>query len=132
VSRPEISAGRFIEWLDITASKLLVEGYVDHYNNVRLNSATGYITPKDMLAGAAAGDPRGAQPKMTQLTIEQLNNDNFSTRYSPGPFRPDCNTEFPGWSTINCKLKGSVPGWMSTGTAETALSGVFGQTAWRR
>jgi transposase InsO family protein len=29
----------------------LVEGYVEHYNNVRLNSATGYITPKDMLAG---------------------------------------------------------------------------------
>jgi putative transposase len=28
-----------------------VQGYVDHYNNVRLNSATGYITPKDMLAG---------------------------------------------------------------------------------
>ena len=24
---------------------------MDHYNNVRLNSATGYITPKDMLAG---------------------------------------------------------------------------------
>ena len=29
----------------------LVQGYVDHYNNVRLNSATGYITPKEMLAG---------------------------------------------------------------------------------
>jgi hypothetical protein len=29
----------------------LVSGYVDHYNNVRLNSATGYITPKDILAG---------------------------------------------------------------------------------
>jgi hypothetical protein len=28
-----------------------VEGYVEHYNNVRLNSAIGYITPKDMLAG---------------------------------------------------------------------------------
>jgi hypothetical protein len=28
-----------------------VSGYVDHYNNVRLNSATGYITPKDMLTG---------------------------------------------------------------------------------
>jgi putative transposase len=28
-----------------------VQGYVDRYNNVRLNSATGYITPKDMLAG---------------------------------------------------------------------------------
>ena len=26
-------------------------GYVEHHNNVRLNSAIGYITPKDMLAG---------------------------------------------------------------------------------
>ena len=25
------------------------EGYVEHYNDVRLNSAIGYITPKDML-----------------------------------------------------------------------------------
>ena len=24
---------------------------MEHYNNVRLNSAIGYITPKDMLAG---------------------------------------------------------------------------------
>jgi len=24
---------------------------VEHYNNVRLNSATGYITPRDVLAG---------------------------------------------------------------------------------
>jgi hypothetical protein len=29
----------------------LVEGYLEYYNNVRLNSAIGYITPKDMLAG---------------------------------------------------------------------------------
>jgi hypothetical protein len=28
-----------------------VEGYVEHYKNVRLNSAIGYITPKDMLDG---------------------------------------------------------------------------------
>ena len=28
-----------------------MEGYVEHYNHVRLNSAVGYITPKDMLAG---------------------------------------------------------------------------------
>jgi hypothetical protein len=24
---------------------------IEHYNNVRLNSAIGYVTPKDMLAG---------------------------------------------------------------------------------
>ncbi len=28
-----------------------VEDYVEHYNNVRLNSAIGYITPKAILAG---------------------------------------------------------------------------------
>jgi len=27
------------------------KAYAEHYNNVRLNSAIGYITPKDMLAG---------------------------------------------------------------------------------
>ena len=29
----------------------LVQGYVERYNNVRLNSAIDYITPKDMLLG---------------------------------------------------------------------------------
>src|SRR5206468_5250362 len=37
--------------LSLEDARRLVEGYVDHYNNVRLNSAIGYITPKDMLAG---------------------------------------------------------------------------------
>jgi putative transposase len=30
----------------------LIQQYVDHYNNVRLHSAVGYVTPVDMLAGA--------------------------------------------------------------------------------
>ena len=29
----------------------LVQAYVEHYNNVRLSSAIGYVTPKDVLAG---------------------------------------------------------------------------------
>jgi len=37
--------------LSLDEGRRLVEGYVEHYNNVRLNSAIGYITPKDMLAG---------------------------------------------------------------------------------
>jgi hypothetical protein len=28
-----------------------IQQYVDRYNNVRLQSAIGYVTPKDMLAG---------------------------------------------------------------------------------
>src|SRR5713226_8443155 len=37
--------------LSLDDARQLVEGYVEHYNNFRLNSAIGYITPKDMLAG---------------------------------------------------------------------------------
>jgi putative transposase len=37
--------------LSLDNAQRLVSGYVDHYNNIRLNSAIGYITPKDMLAG---------------------------------------------------------------------------------
>jgi len=37
--------------LSLDDARRLVEGYVEHYNNVRLNSAIGYITPMDMLAG---------------------------------------------------------------------------------
>jgi putative transposase len=37
--------------LSLEYARRLVTGYVAHYNNVRLNSAIGYITPKHMLAG---------------------------------------------------------------------------------
>jgi transposase-like protein len=40
--------------LSLDDARRLVEGYVEHYNNVRLNSAIGYIRPKDMLAGRQA------------------------------------------------------------------------------
>ena len=37
--------------MSLEDARCLVEGYVEHYNNIRLHSAVGYITPKDMLAG---------------------------------------------------------------------------------
>ncbi len=37
--------------LSLEDARRLVEGYVEHYNSVRLNSAIGYITQKDVLAG---------------------------------------------------------------------------------
>jgi hypothetical protein len=42
--RPE----RLCRW---TMAGVLVEGYVEHCNNVCLNTAIGYIMPKDVLAG---------------------------------------------------------------------------------
>jgi hypothetical protein len=39
--------GKLAAWI----ARRLVQGYVEHNNNVRLNSAIGYIKPKDMLAG---------------------------------------------------------------------------------
>jgi len=35
-------------------ARRLIEGYVGHYNTVRLHSAVGYITPADMLSGRQA------------------------------------------------------------------------------
>jgi len=49
--------------LSLEDARRLVESYVEHYNNILLNSAIGYITPEDTPAcvphggGAAAGDP---------------------------------------------------------------------------
>jgi putative transposase len=37
--------------LSLEDARRLVQGYVAHYNNVRLSSAIGNITPKDTLTG---------------------------------------------------------------------------------
>jgi transposase InsO family protein len=37
--------------LSLEDARRLVEGYVQHYNTVRLHSAIGYVTPADKLAG---------------------------------------------------------------------------------
>jgi putative transposase len=39
--------------LSLSDAKRLVKEFVEHYNNVRLHSAIGYITPKDKLEGRA-------------------------------------------------------------------------------
>src|SRR5512140_1257359 len=40
--------------LSLEDAKRLIQQYVDRYNNVRLHSAIGYMTPNDMLAGRQA------------------------------------------------------------------------------
>ena len=36
---------------DPAQARRVVERFVEHYNDVRLHSAIGYVTPSDMLAG---------------------------------------------------------------------------------
>lgn len=58
-----------------TDARRLVEGYAEHYNDVRLNSAIGYITSKDMLAGflpacgSGSGDPSSFSPIACSTTL---------------------------------------------------------------
>jgi putative transposase len=37
--------------LSLEDARRLIKNYVDHYNDTRLNSTIGYITPRDMLSG---------------------------------------------------------------------------------
>jgi len=39
--------------LSLADARRLIAKYVEHYNTVRLNSAIGYVAPKDKLEGRA-------------------------------------------------------------------------------
>ena len=47
-------------------ARRLIEGYVGHYNTVRLHSAVGYITPADMLSGRQAEIHAARNHKLVQ------------------------------------------------------------------
>jgi hypothetical protein len=52
-------------------ARRLAPGWVDHYNEVRLNSAIGCITPKDMLAGPQAAVHAQRDPKLQEAPKER-------------------------------------------------------------
>jgi Integrase core domain len=56
--------------LSLADVRRLVDGYVEHYNNVRLNSAIGYITPKDMLAGISRKFTVSPAPHLSKQTAQ--------------------------------------------------------------
>jgi putative transposase len=59
--------------LTLEDAKRLVQVYVEHYNNIRLNSAIGYITPKDMLAGGQQEIPTGRDRKLEAAREQRKN-----------------------------------------------------------
>ena len=48
----------------LSAARRLVAGFVNHYNNVRLHSAIGYITPTDRARWQRAGDMGRERPRL--------------------------------------------------------------------
>jgi len=52
--------------LSLDDARRLVDGYVRHYNTVRLHSAIGYVTPADKLAGREADIFAGRDRKLTE------------------------------------------------------------------
>ena len=46
---------------------------MEHYNNVRLNSAIGYVTPKDMLAGHQQDIQAERDRKLDAAKIQRKN-----------------------------------------------------------
>ena len=61
-----------------------MEGYVEHHNSVRLNSAIGYIAPKDMLAGHQR-EIQAERDRKLEAAREQRKNRRQSIR---NPVRP--------------------------------------------
>ncbi len=52
--------------LSVADAQRLIVGFVEHYNNVRLHSAIGYVTPNDMLEGRAKSIHEQRDAKLEQ------------------------------------------------------------------
>jgi len=73
--------------LSLEDARRLVEGYMEHYNDARLNSAIGYITPKDMLAGR--------QEEINAEGDRKLEEGESSGRFAGARLRKRANTPNP-------------------------------------
>ena len=60
----EIIVGRTMP--DLAYAARLIDGAIDYYNNVRLHSAIGYVTPRDMLEGRAPAIQAGRERKLRE------------------------------------------------------------------
>ena len=76
--------------LSLEDARRLVKGYVEHYNKVRLNSAIGYITPRDMLAGHRQEIQAGRDRKLEAARRQRRNGNSKRTRKKEAS--GDCRT----------------------------------------
>lgn len=71
--------------LSLEDARRLVGGYVEHYNNVRLHSAIGYVTPKDKLEGREMEifSSRNRKLELARETRKQKMHNNKVDRENP-------------------------------------------------
>jgi hypothetical protein len=103
--------------LSLEEARRLVEGFVEHYNHVRLHSAIGYVTPADKLAGrekaifaerdrkleAARERRRGAPSGSRQLATTHANRLQHQTTWAVDRAMQRCNPSAdPGVGVKRC------------------------------
>ena len=76
--------------LSLDDARRIVVDYVDHYNNVRLHSAIGYVTPKDKLEGRdkQIGEERDRKLAEARERRKQLRQAQQQPQQQPSPDRP--------------------------------------------
>ena len=80
--RPRLNSGRSLKSecirpktpLNLDEARRLVSVYVDHYNQHRLHSAIGYITPADKLAGRAPEILENRERKLNKARAQRTEN----------------------------------------------------------
>lgn len=75
--------------LDIAQARSVVGEFVDHYNNVRLHSAIGYVAPKDKLEGRAEAIWKARDQKLE--AARELRRQKRKQVNLPAPTNPACN-----------------------------------------
>ena len=69
--------------LNIDEARRLVSAYVDDYNQRRLHSAIGYVTPADKLAGKAPAILANRDRKLAEARERRAENRRLQSRQQP-------------------------------------------------
>jgi Integrase core domain/CHC2 zinc finger len=105
--------------LSLDDARRIVTDYVEHYNNVRLHSAIGYITPKDKLDGRAqeihdARDRKLAEAREYRKLLRQTRHEQ-QLQDAAAPSRPAI--DFPAvWAAITMAAVLQLLGFQANST----------------
>jgi len=80
--------------LSLEDARRLIAGYVDYYNNVRLHSAIGYITPDNKLKGHETAIFAYRKRKLERARLRRKENYKSDKRNGIQPVDKDANSHY--------------------------------------